>query len=58
MLCSVSKAMNGKWAVIFYDEDGNRNNRKAEFFDNVTDAFNRCAELMACEDMSFVPTKD
>ena len=56
MLCAVSKAMNGKWSVVFYDDDGKRNNRKAEFFDDETEAYNRCAELMAYEDMGFVPT--
>ena len=58
MICTVFMAMNGEWAVAFYDEDGNRNNRKAEFFDDEMDALNRCAELMACEGMRFVPSNN
>ena len=43
-----------KWYVRFCDDNGLRNNRKAEYFDRELDAANRAAELMAIEGISFV----
>ena len=44
-----------KWVVSFYDDDGMRNNRKAEFFDRELEATNRICELMATEDITYIP---
>ena len=44
-----------KWVVSFYDDDGIRNNRKAEFFDRELDATNRICELMAIENIKYIP---
>lgn len=43
-----------KWYVRFHDDDGMRNNRKAEYFDREIDANNRIAELIVCENIRFV----
>lgn len=43
-----------KWYVRFHDDNGLRNNRKAECFDRELDATNRAAELMAIEGIGFV----
>ena len=55
MFCTVNYSKgNRKWYVAFYDCNGLRNNRKAEYFDCEIDANNRVSELMVDENIRFV----
>ena len=57
MLCTVHKVISGdKWAISFYDTEGHRNNRKAEFFDRELEAMNRVAELIVYEGIRYLPS--
>lgn len=54
--CMVYKVPEWKsWAVSFYDYDETPSNRESEYFPRKLDAMNRAAELMAIEDMIFIP---
>lgn len=59
MYCTVHKIKTApKWAVCFYDNNGHRTDRQAEFFDREIDALNRAAEIMALEDYVSIPEKE
>ena len=56
MFCTyIYSSISKKWAVCFYDDDGMKNNRKAEFFDRELEATNRICELMATENIKYIP---
>ena len=56
MFCTyIYSEISKKWVVSFFDDDGMRNNRKAEFFDRELEATNRISEIMAIEGIRYVP---